>query len=407
MSSKDTSVTAAVSSLTASKLVLENAENLSEYGFDEPYLSFEAEFSNGNRYAYTLGALSPDGSYRYLIETGKNTVYAISQSTLSALDVSRYDFLEKTIIASYTDEEGNQATPTVELYQVTRPDMEAPLTLKAANNGALGTAGTTKTGSLEMTSPGNAMVGDDKLETPVYSLFGLPADSIVQSAPTEADLTKYGFDEPTSVLELQYNETFRATLRTGYGLDADGNVTDNASSIVSYYLMRDGVDMVFTVSKSAAPWMTVQTKDVISKLITLPYIGTVDKVEVEADGQVTVLDITNTVTGEGDTKTDNISFTLGGKEVAEENGKSFYTLLLATEAQDVYTGELPGKPVLRYTYDLIDGEDLTIEIYRDADLTTYLVLNGEDKFVGRSGSVEKIKKELENLKNGNSVNDDW
>lgn len=419
-----------VCSLRANKMVVENCEDLSQFGFDEPTASMELTFTNGNTYALTVGDLSPDGTYRYVIWTGESTVYAVSKSNISCLELTRYDYLDTSIIPTYTDEEGNEVTPTVNSVTLTRPDLNEPVILKQVDNAELQEMGfasenSVATQSLVMTSPVNALISttiypnndQNSAYDPIYDTFGLSGDAVVRANPSEEELAELGFDSPSATLEVHYNDSFSWTLIAGAGLDADGNPTDVAESIVSYYLMKEGLAEVFLVDAADIPWVTLNPKLLLSSVVTLPMINDVVKLEFAFDGgEVSdVLDIT-TIWTESDTSggepSSENTFTFNGEPVEDGNARQLYQLVLNPSIQDInWDREPTGAPKLTVQFTLVDDTVIRFDVYIEDDLTTIVSLNGNNAYIGRSGYVDKVKREVQNMRDNGAVEDsvsaDW
>lgn len=404
-----------VTAVTASQVVLENCEDLSEFGFDDPIASMEVTFSNGNTYALTLGALTPNGSYRYAVETGKNTVYAISPSALTVLELDRYDYIDHSIVPSYTDEEGNVVDPTVNSFRVERPDLARPILLEEMDKAEvidLGLATQSSiTTALIMTSPVAALTqttvyldsSAGEQYNPVYDNFGMGADDVVLAAPTAAQLTEMGFDEPTAVMEMRYNVTSNLKLTVGAALDANRNITTTPQNIKYYYVMKDGLDVVFLVAKDKITWVDLEPKRLLNPLLTLPMVNDIDRVEISIAGndEPHVLDVTTTWADgatSGTASEAEHSYSFNGAGVLESNAVQLYQLLLNPSVQDVnWDREPEGDPQTTIRFLLLDGSEVRVDVYVEDDLTTILALNGQPDYIGRSGFVDKLKREIQNI----------
>ena len=99
---------------------------------------------------------------------------------------------------------------------------------------------------------------------------------------------------------------------------------------------------------------------------------------------------------------------MDGAATDEDMSRKFYQLLLSTGIQDVNLTERElSSPSMSITYHMLDGTSDRIDFYVLEDLTTIVSLNGNNAYIGRSGLVDKVGKELSNLLSGEAVETDW
>jgi len=392
--------------LSAMEVVEENSQRLAEYGLTSPQAEVETKFLDGTSYKIALGNLSPDGTRRYAlrVDEGNNTVYGLSTYSLSCAFLTRNDFVDTSLIPSWTAPEGSESTvPEVNRLEITGNYLDKPIVIEPILEDDPDVLSSMD--MLKMTSPVTSLLNTDWLDKNITALFGVSAEKTVQVAPTEADLEKYGLAEPFMTYALQYDKTSSFKLLVGNGIDSEGNVPVSSKDIVSYYVMREGTDVVYQARKEALPWVNVQPRNVISTLITLPNISTIRQVRLTLDGQEHVLDVTQPP--EDSTGTSEMSFTLDGKETDSEMSRKFYQVLLSTSIQDINTAEVSGAPTMSIVYDRTGGSSIQVDFYVQPDLTTIVAYNGNASYIGRSGMIDKVRKELTHLQNGETVDTDW
>ena len=168
--------------------------------------------------------------------------------------------------------------------------------------------------------------------------------------------------------------------------------------------MKEGTNLIYVVASSSMSWVTVQPKDLLSTIAVLPYIMDVESLKLTLDGKDYVIGITKVSTEE---ETDELEFTLNGKKAKEDPCKKFYQLLLSTAIQDINTEQPDGNPVMSVTYQYRDGRSEKLDFYVQKDLSTIVSLNGNMAYKGRSGLIDKVRKEVVNLQNGDAVDTDW
>ena len=153
-------------------------------------------------------------------------------------------------------------------------------------------------------------------------------------------------------------------LLVGSGIDSEGNPAANPKDIASYYVMREGVDLVYAVPKENLPWVGVKPSQVITSLVILPNIASVDRVELELEGKKHTLQITQTPNPEepDDPQKNDFTFTMDGAATDEDMSRKFYQLLLSTGIQDVNLTERERYILLAHVLDERDFTALAGEL---------------------------------------------
>lgn len=401
-----------LSGIYASSIVKENCTDFAEFGLANPRLTLTLAYS-GSKHTLEVGDETITSTV-YVRKDGTDTVYEVAASKFEEMMKTKLDFLELSVIPAAGTDSAGASTFTVVNAAINRPDLEKPLVFEEYSQAELD-AGIVASTNLHMTSPIVCDLKQKGVTDYIVANFGLTAQSAVLVNPSDEQIAEYGFDEPSSVFELKYTvltdeetgdkETRRVTITTGYGINADGTLETQPSKIVSYYLMRDDTNMVYLAAADDLKWLTVQAKDVISPIVAIPSITTIDNITIRIDNDEYTLDY---IRGEGDPDdTNEYTATLNGAKVDIDAAKKYLQLLFMPEAADINTEEISGNPYMTYTYNLMSGEKITVDIYVKADRTTVIGLNGAQNFIGRAGFVEKAAKEMENLKNGNPVDTDW
>ena len=132
-----------------------------------------------------------------------------------------------------------------------------------------------------MLSPIDGMMSTTAIQNMILPMFNMSAKNIVAVNPTEEELGSFGLIEPSSTIQVDYNDNATLKLMTGYGIDANGQITDDPSKAVSYYAMRESMDKVFVLNTAQVPWRTATADDFISPMLALPYIGDLSSVVVD------------------------------------------------------------------------------------------------------------------------------
>lgn len=389
-----------IDNIYANEIIEENCTDLAKFGFDKPSLVAEIKFEGKDAFKITLGDISPDSYTRYAIITGENTVYDLSTSTLSSLLHTKYDYLDRLLISPLeTGEDGNPIQPNINNIKINRNDLETPIELEEYKTGEL-SKNSIPGVNFKMVSPIDAMVDQNTAQQSIFGVFGLSADKAVVVKPTKEDLSKYGFDNPTSVFEMTYDETSSVKIIVGKQVENE----DDNNNQAQYYVMREGTDIIYVLSKQSMMWIDLQVKDVMSSIAVLPPILDIDSVNINIGNESYLVKY---IKGEDETDTNEIKASVNGKNVDVDASKKLLQLLYMTSIQDI-NKVTPTKPAdCTVTYNYSNGKIDKVEFYVLEDRQIVISLNGNYGYLGRAGYVDKVSREVLNLVNGEKVDTDW
>ncbi len=391
---------------SALEVIEENCTDLARYGLAEPAISFTMKFTNGKSYSYHIGTATADKKSYYLKTDGETKVYLVASTAISNLLLSKYAYLDPEIIAGF-DEKKQEEIPRINSATISRPDLPHDIVIEEAKDGELG-ENVSQQSYLVMRQPQFALLDEAKLQTLIFGNFGLSAVDIEKANITAEDRTKYGFDHPTAVYEMKYdnNSTVKLTLGAGFNSEdgyEKGKKVD-ASKIDRYFLIREDVDQIYVVSADSIEWQSVQPKDMISSIVVLPNIIDLSGIDITVKGESHSLVFKP---GKDEDDSSDYTATLDGNTVDMDQSRSYLQLLMLTNATDVYKGDVKGSEQLSIVYRYKNGKAATVRVYVDESNAAYITLNDTSKFVGRTGFVNKVLTETQNLKNGKTVNLDW
>lgn len=399
-------------SISANRTVEENCTNLSQYGLAEPQMRLQLEFTNGNKYDLSLGAITADGIYRYCIVTGEDTVYAVSKRGMEIYDIGIYDYLETTILAEYGAD--GETFPDIRELRIERSDWEKPFVIEEMSEDKP----IITTDPLIITSPAISMINTTKLEDYIYSIFGLTATDVVGINPTEEELAEYGLNDPEATLQMVYDEErTEVAFRLGKALDSEGNPVTGSKTPAAYYLMKEGTDIVYVVSVNDLPWMTMTQGTLVSTILTLPYLTNVGSIHLQLGGEnyaINVKQLESETSDEESTANIPLEISINGTVVAEAEARRLYQLLLNSSVQGYISDEKAMEILLKSSnahmnvaINLLDGTVETLSYWQEEDLNLIVGYNGTPAYTGRSGYIDKVAKELQNLLDGNAVDINW
>lgn len=174
---------AAVSAVRA----LEDAEAISEFGFEEPQNTFVYTDTNGNTTTLTIGANNASTGDDYLlVDNGEESLYTISTTLRSSISSDVYDYASAE-----------------ELPDIQESDIQAVVVEKADGSYRIYKEGTTWYVEAE---DGEILDADeDTVESEVGSLsYSLSYSDFVEHNCEDASV--YGIDENSAVFTIQYQQ---------------------------------------------------------------------------------------------------------------------------------------------------------------------------------------------------------
>ena len=240
-----------VGSLAAIR-VIDDPEDLSAYGLDEPTLQASVTAGDGTAVTLLLGDMSD--SYCYAKRTDSDTVYTVSTDlpenleSLELLDLAAipgFPDLGTDTISSLTWESGGTT------LTLTKTETETA----GAESGDSSADASSSSESVEETEPawdvnGTAIPSDNSTFTSLMAQISSLAFDACYDYKGEADtLAECGLDTPVGVLTVTYGEGETLTLTIG-ALDGTGDsyYAQLSDDQAVYLLSADSVDTIISLS---------------------------------------------------------------------------------------------------------------------------------------------------------------
>lgn len=235
--------------------VIDDPEDLSAYGLDEPALQASVTGGDGQTAELLLGDVS--GSYCYAKLEGSDTVYTVDTALFEALedlelldlvDIPLFPALGTDNITSLTWESGEIAlTLTKTEAEAAGEDAEDP----SEDSGASSSEESTDEEEPAWDVNGAAIPSDNSTFTSLIAQLSALAFDSCYDYKGEADtLAACGLNEPVGVLTVHYGDGESFTLTLG-ALDGTGD---------SYYVQLDGDPAVYLLSADSVSTLTSLTQ---------------------------------------------------------------------------------------------------------------------------------------------------
>ena len=233
-----------VGSLAAIR-VINDPEDLSAYGLDEPALQASVTAGDGTAVTLLLGDVSD--SYCYAKRTDSDTVYTVSTDLPENLE--SLELLDLAAIPDFPD----LGTDTIS--SLTWESGGTTLTLTKTENGDSSADASSSSESAEETEPawdvnGTAIPSDNSAFTSLMAQVSSLAFDACYDYKGEADtLAACGLDTPVGVLTVTYGEGETLTLTIG-ALDGTGDsyYAQLSGDQAVYLLSADSVDTLISLS---------------------------------------------------------------------------------------------------------------------------------------------------------------
>jgi len=338
------------SSVTADKLVEEDAKDLSIYGLDKPIL-VSLKDKDGKEKTLEIGNLTPTKGGYYAKVSGENKVYVIGTYSGDKLVVSKNDLRLKTVYSITSD--------TINQLSMDRNGQNLFVTTMDANN------------NWSMVQPIKGSMNTTALSPMLEALAGVTVTEFIEDKPS--DLSVYGLAKPSYVFDFKTSDggTYKLIM---------GAEKTKGSEI---YAKLDGKDEVFAIDSSAFTFVDKPLKEIVDVFAYIVNIDQVKKIELTMDGKTTsmTLDIYRDAEGQGDTDKDK--FAVDGKDASGKDAddkqpfRTFYQSLIGISLEEIDVNGTPtGTPDITINYTLISGSMKVEYISKDANYY-YVIRNGE------------------------------
>ncbi|MDR3336948.1 MAG: DUF4340 domain-containing protein [Treponema sp.] len=374
------SVTRSRLSFLMSQGSIAGGEDLAPFGLSEPRAVVKVSFADGGERTIFIGNDAPDGANTYTRILGKEGVYLAARRDLENCLLRSLDFVDKTIV----EVQGNTVNPSgegvppeferIELGGAFRRD--EPVRIVKTEGPPPDRSGIAYN-PYQIVQPVHANVSIDKGLPNLEALFDLKAIRVVHFLTDPGELVRYGLAEPYSTA------TVLGTLGSGLGgfsLRASAPGEDGR-----IYLLREGVPLIYEVASDTVPWLELSFFDLMDKLVILPFIDNVARLEVYSPD----ISYTFTLSGEGD----GLVVQAGGETIDTANFRTLYQTVL-TAMYESYTRELPeagSVPLLEIRYHYRDGKPVDkLSFYPAIARRVLLSYNGRRPFYTYSAYVDKV-----------------
>ena len=360
----------AASSVTSveSDRVLEDVDDLAEYGLDSPANTIKivtkSEDEDGDDTTTTLyvGDENSSTSQYYVRKDDEKTVYLVDSSCVEPFTKTLYDY------AQMEDFPAISSTDTITKISV---DGDSSYELKKDAD----------TSVWSVSANGEEDKADSATVSSLVSSFGSMAYNSMADYKCE-DKSKYGLDKPYSTITVDYQEEAETSDDNAETSDSEtpdstettemvdkqltilvGNEADDSNR----YVMVNDSNEVYTMSEETLSALTDKTEEDFWDM-TVSYVSVNSLASLKVNYQGTDYKVNasrETSTDEDGNNTETVTYKLDGADLDETTFTTFYNKLINMAAQKRLTEKYDpdGDAELTVTFTEEDGDTLEVSYY--------------------------------------------
>lgn len=364
-----------VSSLTSisSSGTIENPENLSDYGLEDPEVTATVTDTEGETTKLSLGTTNDAVSGCYMsLNDDTSKIYLVDTSLKTNLQFDLSDIAEKEDIPSITGS-------TITSVTIQKPEGTARLYQDS----------TSETGWTFADTDGSTVPADSSLVSTYTSNFSALAwtDYVTYDL---SNLETYGLDNPT-VITVDYQVEEEAEDSSSEDTEEDSTVTVDKQMVMLlgdqtedgnyYYGKLQDDTCIYTIGLSSIQSITdIQKEDFLSTKVADYSFADLDTVTFTRNGETYVAS-KETVEVESEDEdgetTEETRYLINDKEIDTTDFNSFYNLITAMTWQSQDDSAQPsGEPDISINFYKDGGINVTVDYY-SYDTNFYLVIDSK------------------------------
>lgn len=379
-----------VASISSSDIIQENtpAGDLAKYGLDQP-IRVTLTVDDAGDICFLLGDISPSSYYSYLCMEGEDTVYTVESSAMAQYRVDWKDYLSTNV----TEEQAEDDESHIEDVRIERADLDYdfhlvydPFYVENPNGGSSAVH--------VMKEPINCLLSGDKSSGATHGIYAMTASQVVYPHPTEQQLADCGLTDEDFFARVTTKISTGKTVTFFLGKTYETQIEDengDPQTVTYRYGYIDTVDCIYGFAADDTVYEKLQPSDITSKIIVDTYVWDIGRLTYTAG------DLKLDFKGIGSSSDDYV-VTCNGEEVEAERFRLLYTYLLKTAAEDLVLEdiEMTGTPLATVELERQDGKrSLSVAFYEADGMKTYIVVNGEARFLCRKAYVTTLISNME------------
>ena len=363
--SKFRSMLYTLTSITAIKLVEEDAKSLSDYGLDQPTAVIRTYYEDGSEVDLIIGSQAPVDQNYYCMTSESNTVYTIGSYVDSLLVRRPIEYRDIELFPVYEDDAIYENIEWVKLTERSGDCIEVQKDTDQSNEY------NTEGSQYVMLQPYQVSGNDTTIKSYILDVVSTVTLGSIIDDITEEEYKEYGLDKPAK-LEMRDLEGNSLSLLIG-------NTCPNPDYT---FCMLEGTDTLITCNSSAFAWQGLSYVQLMLRSVWTFDIEKLQGIDIDIDGEAHTIEVEHyTKKNANGNDADGVTGTLDGQEIIETNVRRLYIKCLYFRIIGNLTEEEKAQcenaePYGTITIHLEDG-DHVLELYRLTDRKYAMRADGE------------------------------
>jgi len=382
--------------MLSNKKLSSPSKNIADYGLSpaQKPITIEVCDKKGNINTVYMGSKTPDGGY-YMKHKDKPYIY-IMDSSCSIFENDMYYYLNPIITRALSPDYAMYIT-SLSYHKDGKELFTCEIIPDDQRVGAL------KNQLHRIVSPENK-TQDVLSTTTLYNMFTdlctlsgvyVLRHDVSKSEAYDEIMVKYGFDNPSAVIEYTFGET-------AYFAMFGNSFVDEASGEEFYYAYSPYMDTVVLAPLTNAPFLKYEYIDFVHNKMFQHNIDDVAKITL-TDNSGSRVFVTS-----GSGKELSVTEQTSGKQIHVPSFRQFY-IALVSAGVDGYSELESGVNTeslehnLTFEIELKSGELLRYAFYSESTLRCYTVINGVGEYYTKREYVDRIATFADMLMNGEEI----
>ena len=390
-SSKFRSMMYTLTSISAVKLVEEDAKDLSDYGLDEPTAIVKTYYSDGSEVDIIIGSMAPVDENYYCMTSESNTVYTIGSYVDSLLVRRPIEYRDITLFPAYTEDD---IYTNINWVRVTEQDGSA---IEVILDEGLDNEYNTENSQYVMLQPYQVSGNDTTIKQYILDVVStLSLGSIIEDI-TEDEYAQYGLDKPAK-LEMT---------------DISGNsvsllIGKTCPNPDYSYCMLEGTDTLITCTTSAFNWQGISYVQLMLRSVWTYNIEQLQSIDIRIDDEAYDIQVEHYIKQNANgNDADGVTGTLNGQDISETNVRRLFIRCLYFRVIDNLTedekNEFKDADVYASITLNLEGESHTLDLIRMTDRKYAMRVDGEMEYYCYKKNITNLSDSLGYVLNGDEL----
>ena len=390
-SSKFRSMMYTLTSISAVKLVEEDAKDLSDYGLDEPTAIVKTYYSDGSEVDIIIGSMAPVDENYYCMTSESNTVYTIGSYVDSLLVRRPIEYRDITLFPAYTEDD---IYTNINWVRVTEQDGSA---IEVILDEGLDNEYNTESSQYVMLQPYQVSGNDTTIKQYILDVVStLTLGSIIEDI-TEDEYAQYGLDKPAK-LEMT---------------DISGNsvsllIGKTCPNPDYSYCMLEGTDTLITCTTSAFNWQGISYVQLMLRSVWTYNIEQLQSIDIRIDDEDYDIQVEHYIKQNANgNDADGVTGTLNGQDISETNVRRLFIRCLYFRVIDNLTEDEKKEFKDADAYASItmnlEGESHTLDLIRMTDRKYAMRVDGEMEYYCYKKNITNLSDSLGYVLNGDEL----